>query len=49
MINPTDPMKLNKKEGPSEDASIPLRRREQNNHGRQREQATCMEEGKVRG
>jgi hypothetical protein len=26
MIHPTDPKKLNNKEGPSEDASIPLRR-----------------------
>ena len=27
MIQPTDPKKFNKKEGPSENASIPLRRR----------------------
>jgi hypothetical protein len=26
MIHPTDSKKLNKKEGPNEDASIPLRR-----------------------
>ena len=26
MLHSTDPKKLNKKEGPSEDASIPLRR-----------------------
>jgi hypothetical protein len=37
MIHLTEPKKLNKKEGPSEDASIPLRRGEQSNHGRQGE------------
>jgi hypothetical protein len=29
MIHPTDPKKLNKKEGPNEDASIPLRKGQQ--------------------
>ena len=38
MIQLTDYMKLNKKEGPSVDASIPLRRGKQNNHRRQREE-----------
>jgi hypothetical protein len=37
MIQPTDHKKFNKKEGLSEDASIPLRWGEQNNQKRQRE------------
>ena len=49
MIQPTDPKKLNKKEDPSEDALIPLRKGEQNNHGRQREGGTWMEERRKKG
>jgi hypothetical protein len=55
MIYPIDPKKLNNETGLSEDAQIPLRKKVQNNHGRQREggtwvgdltrvRATCQEE-----
>jgi hypothetical protein len=37
MIQFTDYVKLNKKEGPSMDTPIPFRRGKQNNHGRQKE------------
>ena len=40
MIQPTDHKKFSMKEGPSEDASNPLRSGKQNNHGRQREGGT---------
>jgi hypothetical protein len=45
-IQPTECKKLNKQEGPHEDASIPLRRREQNNLRRQREGGIWVGEGK---
>ena len=40
MIQLTDCKKFNKKEGPSEDVSIPFRRGNKTNHGRQREVLT---------
>jgi hypothetical protein len=46
MIKLTDHMKFNKKEGPSVAISVPLRRGEQNNHGRQREEGTYVGEGR---
>jgi hypothetical protein len=43
MIKLTDYMKLNKKEGPSVDASVPLRKK-QNNH-REKKGGTWVREG----
>jgi hypothetical protein len=43
IIKPTEHKKLNKKEGLSEDASVPLRRENKNNHWRQREGGTWWE------
>jgi hypothetical protein len=48
-IQLTDCMKLNKKEGPSINTSIPLRRGEQNNHERQRERGTWVGNWKREG
>ena len=47
MIQLTDPMKLNSKENPSIDISIPLRR-ETKYHGRQRKGETWVERGRGR-
>ena len=49
MIHPTDPKKLNKKEGQHKDASNPLRMGEENNCGRQRERGTWVGEGRKKG
>ena len=45
MIHHTDLKKLNKKEGPREDAYIPLKSGGQNNHWRQKEEGTQAEDG----
>jgi hypothetical protein len=42
MIQPTDPKKLNKKKGQSENASIPLGRGNKLNHRREREGGTWV-------
>jgi hypothetical protein len=45
MVYPTDPKKLDKKEGPSEDASIPLRRRNKITMGGRGKERTRWERG----
>ena len=49
MTQLTECSKFHKKEGPSEDASIPLRRGEQNSHQRPREEGTWVGEGRRKG
>jgi hypothetical protein len=48
-LHPTDCKKVNKQKGSSEEASIPLRKGEENNHGRQREGWSWVGEGRRRG